>query len=183
MTACAMRSSVLLLSLLLLGASVSADTMTITLDNVEVDTCDTPWTEGIFDLQVIDTDIGDYTPPGNCVWFPQAEGVALMGARLEIDTTALLGVDEVQIDLREDSGDGHTKIFLYEPGGVAYFQFVMSYYSGSATEQSMPIVTGGFVLGKIVISGNDALIQEVRVLGNLTVENEEESWGTLKSRW
>jgi hypothetical protein len=182
MTACAKRTTGLLLSILLIGGSASADTVAITLDNVEVDTCDTEWTEGIGKLQVVDTVEGDPTPPGSCIWDQQAEGVALLGARLEIDTTQLEGVEEVDVDLRENSGNGHTEVKLYNREGMI-IQFVSSSYTGSPTDQTLPIFIPGSELGKIVISGNDVLIQELRLNGNLKVEGEGESWGTLKSRW
>jgi hypothetical protein len=177
-----MRTTVLLLSLLLLGASAGADTVTITLDNVEVDTCDTEWKEGPFHLQVVDTVEGDQTPAGSCVWDQQAEGVALLGARLEIDATALEGVEGVDIDLRENSGHGHTEVYLYDPEANT-IQFMTSSYTGSPTDQTLTMFIPGSELGKILISGADALIQEIRVMGNLKVENVGGSGGTLKSRW
>ena len=183
MIACAKRTTVLLLSTLLLSASAGADTLTITLDNVEVDTCHTPWTEGICDVQVVETVEGDQAPPGYCTWDQQAEGVTLLGARLEIDTTALEGVEEVEIDLRENSGNGHTKLYFYDTGLTNIIQFVVSSYTGSPTDQTLPVFIVGSELGKIVISGSDGLIKEVRLIGNLKVEGEGESWGTLKTRW
>ena len=183
MTACAKRASAMLVALLLLGTAANADTLIMTLDNVQTGDCDTPWTEGVCDLQVVDTAIGDYTPPGNCIWFPQAEGLALFGARLEIDTTALTGLETVEVDLREVSGDGRTRIFLFEEGATNYFQFVMSTYDGGATDQTLPLFTAGFEVGKIAISGHEALITEVRLIGNLIVGNEAETWSVLKTRW
>lgn len=183
MTACAKRTSALLIALLLLSPAANAETLTMTLDNVQTGDCDTQWTEGVCDLQVIDTAIGDYTPPGNCIWFPQAEGLALFGARLEIDTTALVGVEAVEVDLREVSGNGRTRVFLYEEGATNYFQFMMSSYDGGATDQTLILFTSGFELGQIAVSGHEALIQEVRLIGNLIVDNEAETWSAVKTRW
>jgi hypothetical protein len=156
--------------------------MALTLDNVQIDTCDSPWEEGVCTLQVVDTAEGDQSPPGMCVWDQQHDGVVLLGARLEIDATSLEGVEEVEVDLRENSGNGHTKITLYDPLGNI-IQFVSSSYNGSPTDQSMPIFIPGSELGKIVISGSDALIQEVRLVGDLRVGNDRGSWSALKIRW
>ena len=97
--------------------------------------------------------------------------------------SAIGGIDYIDVDLREVSGDGHTKVFLFEEGATNYFQFVMSYYDGGATDQSLPIFCAGFKLARIVISGNDALIQEIRLNGTLLVGNDDSSWGVLKARW
>ena len=176
------RTAVLLLSLVLICDPAAAATMTLTLDDVQIDTCDSPWEEEVCTLQVVDTAEGDQSPPGMCVWDQQPEGVQLLGARLEIDATSLGGVEEVEVDLQENSGSGHTKITLYDPLGNI-IQFVSSSYTGSPTDQSMPIFIPGSELGKIVISGSDALIQEVRLVGELRVGNDGNSWSALKTLW
>jgi hypothetical protein len=156
--------------------------MALTLDNVQIDTCDSPWEEGVCTLQVVDTAEGDQSPPGMCVWDQQPEGVVLLGARLDIDTTSLGGIEEVEVDLRENSGSGHTKITLYDRLGNI-IQFMSSNYTGSPTDQSLPIFIPGSELGHIVISGSDVLIQEVRLVGDIRVGNEEGSWSAMKMRW
>lgn len=175
------RTAVLLLSLVLICTPAAAETMTLTLDNVSTNTCDTSWAEGECDIQVINTIEGDHSPPGMCVWDQHTDGVTLLGARLEIDTTGLEGVEEVDIDLLENSGDGHTMIYLYDTDDNI-IQFMLSSYTGSPTEQTLPIFIPGSVLGKIVISGSDALIQEVRLIGDIRVDNHSRSWSALKLR-
>ena len=177
------RVTGLVLSLLLICSAASAEEMVMTLDGVGVTTCDTQWTEGSCVLRVVETIEGDESPPGSCSWSPEASGVALMGARLEIDATGLQGVEEVQIDLVESSGNGHTKIFLYEAGTSNLFQFMLSTYGGSPSPQTIPIFVVGSQLGKIIISASDALITEVRLNGFNLVDTEKNSWGTLKARW
>jgi len=76
MTACPMRATgILLLPLLLLCSTSHADTMTLTLDAVSVNTCNSVWTEGLCDMEVVDTTKDDYTPPGNCTFSPEADGI------------------------------------------------------------------------------------------------------------
>jgi len=184
MTACAMRTVLILLFLsIVLGSSAFAETMTMTLEGVTANTCDTVWMEGSCALRVIDTTIGDYTPPGNCVFFPQSEGIALMGARLEIDVSGVRGVEVVEVDLREVSGDSRTRVFVFEEGAANYFNFAMSWYHDEPTDQTIPLFTAGFSLAKIAISGHEALIQEVRLVGKVLVDLEDPSWGMLKAAW
>jgi len=182
MAAC-VRATGLTILLLLIFASAAAEDMVMTLDAVGVSTCDTQWTEGSCVLRVVETIEGDESPPGSCSWSPEANGVALTGARLEIDATGLQGVEEVQIDLVESSGNGHTKIYLYEAGTSNLFQFMLSSYGGSPSPQTIPIFVVGSELGKIIISANGALITEVRLNGSNLVDTEKNSWGTLKTRW
>ena len=133
MNTCAMRvSGFLMLSLLLLCSTAHAVTMTVTLDGVSVNTCYSTWEEGSCVMQVVDTTMDDYTPSGNCTFFPQAEGIALMGARMEIDVSAVDGIDFIEVDLREVSGNGRTRVFLFEEDASNYFQFAMNYYDDGA---------------------------------------------------
>lgn len=165
------------------AVGAEAATLTMTLDSVGVSACDTPWTEGSCVLKVTDTTIGDYTPPGFCLFFPQAEGLALLGARLEIDVAALHGIETVEIDIREVSGDGRTRAFVYAEGALNYFNFLMSYYDGGATEQTFVLDVTGYELGKIAVSAHEALIEEVRLLGSTMVALPDPSWGVIKARW
>ena len=168
---------------LLLVPTTQAVTMTMTLDGVQVQACDVSWEEGSCVLKVTETTMGDYTPPGVCTFFPQAEGIALFGARLEIDASALTGTEWLEVDLRESSGDGHTRLFVYAEGETGYFNFAMSYFDGSPTDQTMFMDVTGYELGKIVISGHTALIQEVRIEGSSMVALPAVRWGVLKARW
>lgn len=178
------RLTAMTLALLILATPAIAETLTMTLDNVSVNTCDTAWTEGSCEMRVVDTITGDYTPPGNCIWFAQAEGLALMGARLLIDVSALDGITWLEVDVREVSGVGRTRLFVYEEGETTnYYNFAMSSYDGSATEQTMMLDVAFPPLGTIAISAHEALITEVRVMGNSLVDLEKTSWGTIKSRW
>jgi len=181
MTAVA-RVTALTLLLLIIAIPAHAAEMTMSLDNVAVNTCDTSWTEGSCELMVVDTIVEDFLP-GFCSWLPLAEEVALMGARLVIDVSALDGVDWIEVDVTEFSGDGHTRLFAYEEGSNVLVNFVMSFYDGSETFQTLMMDVAGSKLGTIAVSAQGARVSEVRLSGFDLVSTEYSSWTAMKSRW
>ena len=147
-----------------------------------MNTCDTSWTESSCELTVVTTGVEDYLP-GFCSWMPLAEELALTGARLLIDVSALDGIDWIEVDVTEFSGDGRTRLFAYEEGTDVLYNFVMSFYEGSETFQTMMMDVTGPKLGTIAISAQGARISEVRLSGFNLVGTEYSSWSVMKSRW
>jgi hypothetical protein len=182
MTACA-RLTVLVLLLLLVCTPAAAEELTMTLDNVAVETCGTAWLEGSCVMQVIETINTDYSTEGSCRWIPKPVGLYLLGARLLIDVSALDGIEWVEVDIREASAAGRTRLFLYEAGSATEFNYAMSTYDGSVTDQTLMLDAAGFDLATIAVSGQRVVVTEVRIIGSAIVDIDTQSWSALKSRW
>ena len=182
MTAHARLTGYVLL-VLLVCTPAAAEEFTMTLDNVAVETCRTTWLEGSCVMQVVDTTDADYPTVGSCSWVPKPVGLYLIGARLVIDVSAMDGVEWVEVDIREGSGTGRTRLFVYEAGNETEFNLAMSTYDGSVTDQTLMLNTAGFDMATIAISGRRALVSEVRIGGATVVDLDQNSWSALKSRW
>jgi hypothetical protein len=177
------HAALILLIALLVATPAHGTTLAMTLDGVEVQACDTAWTEGSCVLKIVETTGADFSAPGSCTFSAQTEGIELSGARLEIDVSALTGIDLVEVDLQEASGSAHTRIFAHAEGEDGYFNFVQSFWNGGSTDQTLMMDVTGYELGRIVISGHESLITEVRLEGHNLVGLPGTSWGLLKGRW
>lgn len=164
-------------------STAPATTMTMTLDGIGVDTCGVGWREGSCALHVAPTVTGDYSPPGSCAFNLVPDGIELLGARLVVDVGTLAGIETVEVDLLEEGGKEHTRIYAYAVGADTDYDFVMSWWNGGQTEQTVTMDVSAERLGMLVISGDASLIREVRLNGATLVGLPAQSWGTLKGRY
>ena len=161
----------------LIASPALADEIILTLDAVGVGTCDTPWNENFCTLWFTETIEGDYGyPPSYCLPSPQPAGVFIMPARLVVDVSNIQGIDSIEVDYQEASDPGRTRVFLYEEG-VA---FVEEWSQGMGLATFVLDATG-HVVDQLAISGWEAAVWEIRLIGETLVDNEQTSFSTLKA--
>jgi len=162
----------------MIASPALADEIVLTLDAVGVSACDTPWNESSCALWFTETIDGDYGhPPGYCLPSPQPEGVYIMPARLVVDVSTIEGIESIEVDYQEASDPGRTRVFLYDGDGTA---FVEEWSQGMGLATFMLDATG-HVVDQLAISGWEAAVWEIRLIGAILVDNEQTSFSALKA--
>ena len=161
----------------MIASPALADEIVLTLNAVGVSECDTPWNESSCELWFTETIEGDYGyPPGFCLPSPQPDGVYIMPARLVVDVSAIEGIETIEVDYQEASDPGRTRVFLYEEGTA----FVEEWSQGMG-QATFVLDATGHVVDQLAISGWEAAVWEIRLIGATLVDNEQTSFSALKA--
>jgi hypothetical protein len=147
----------------MIASPALADEIVLTLDAVGVSACDTPWNE---------SSCARY-----CLPSPQPEGVYIMPARLVVDVSTIEGIESIEVDYQEASDPGRTRVFLYDGDGTA---FVEEWSQGMGLATFVLDATG-HVVDQLAISGWEAAVWEIRLIGAILVDNEQTSFSALKA--
>lgn len=169
-----------LTALCLVVGTASSATITLTLDDVTVDTCDTIWQEAGCPHWFTATTDADYTP-GFCFVVADAnnfgfEGVYLWPGRLVLDLSGVQGLETVEVDILETHFAGSTRARLYREGSQVY-------YAPSFQEDSQTLVLDnvGQNADQLAISAHEAYVWEIRLIGSSLVAEGDLSFGTIKA--
>jgi hypothetical protein len=163
--------------LALLATPAIADQITLTLDGVGMSTCNVTWDEGACHLMFTETAEGDYGyPPGYCIAQAVAEGVYIMPARLSVDVSMIEGIMSVEIDIQEASDLGRTRAFAY-----AQDQEVANQWSDAMGLQTFTLDVTGHAITSLAVSGWEAAVWEIRLIGDNLVANDWTSFSALKA--
>jgi hypothetical protein len=172
----------LLACCLLAAVPCIADTITLTLDDVTVDTCGPTWNEAGVELWFEETTPEDMTP-GYCVIVANItqganEGVYILPARLVVDLTGLDGLETVEVDVYEAHFAGSTRAFLYYQGGqLDYAQ------STQELNQTLVLSTGGGDVDRFAVSAHESAVWEVRLSGTGLTPTKAMSFGSVKATY
>lgn len=173
-------SLVLLVFVVVLGAGTSpAETITITLDDVVVASCEEVWQEAGLPLWFTETLAEDYTP-GYCLFVADAnnfglEGVYIWPGRLVLDLSGVQGIESVEVDIHETHFAGSTRARLYHEGSQIYY--APSYQED---QQTLTLLNGGDA-DLFAISAHEAYVWEIRLIGQTLVPNGTYSFDAVKA--
>jgi hypothetical protein len=162
------------LGALLLAGAAAADTLTYPI-TPPATTCGTTWSENLCGFVLTETTEDDYTDPGFCVALPNPEGIILMGCRMELDLCGVAGIETVHLDVTEGAGlMGCTRLFVLDAVGnqIAYA------WTDRTGFQTLAVAPSG-VPAKVIVSGHECLIWEIRVLGS-ALSPDAPTWGGVK---
>jgi hypothetical protein len=168
----------LLLSTFLAVGPALAGTMTITLDDVTVDTCDEVYREIGVPLWFTGTVPPDPNP-GSCVFDPDANDYGLSGvhlgpARLIVDVGRVEGLVWIYIDIYINSLDARAVMLRGE-------EHLYGHGISNPGHQmlTLPCLGGDTV----VIYARDTYVWEIRLEGDNLVPTEPVSFGCLKTTY
>jgi hypothetical protein len=172
----------LLFAAVLFAAAASAETVTLTLDDVIVSGCgDTDEEAGCTLWFENTTNEDEY--PGYCLFVSPAEnfgkiGVYIWPARLVVDLSGLSGIESVEVDLYETHFAGSTRAFLYDGGGglVASTQSYMEDEQTIVLDPTVPVA-------RLAVSAHESYIWEIRLIGDTITPNEGTSFGAIKATY
>jgi len=99
-----------------------------------------------------------------------------MPARLVVDVSTIEGIETIEVDYQEASDPGRTRVFLYEEG----IAFVEEWSTGMGLATFVLDATG-HVVDQLAISGWEAAVWEIRLIGTTLVDNEQTSFSALKT--
>ena len=162
----------------LVAGSGLAGTMTVTLDDVTVDTCGEVWHE--IGLPIWFTETTEDDPyPGLCVVDPDAnsddlEGVFLGPARLMVNVGSVEGLDLVYLDVHINSGSAFA--FMYR--GDEHL-----YTNGIGGEGDHLLTLPAFDGDTVILRGDNLFVWEIRLDGSNLVVAEPVSFGSLKVQY
>jgi hypothetical protein len=164
-------------------APVAADQLTITFDVVADGLqCGDSWQEGVFSLNFAFMTPEDYHVGDNyyCNFGVNPGWLYLGGVRLYVNMWALAGVTTVEVDVRENFDTGATRAFLYTDG---LSTLVDSMFSGdpSSQTQTLTVTADGAGFYILAISGYEAGLYEIRVMGATLVPQRTTTWGSVKA--
>lgn len=174
------RSLILLVLAVVLGAGTSpAETITITLDDVVVGSCDEIWQEAGLPLWFTETTAEDYTP-GFCLFVADAnnfglEGIYIWPGRLVVDLSGVQGLESVEVDIYETHFAGSTRARLYHEGSQIYY--APSYQED---QQTLTLLNGGDA-DLLAISAHEAYVWEIRLIGETLVPTATCSFDGVKA--
>ena len=99
-----------------------------------------------------------------------------MPARLVVDVSTIVGIETIEVDYQEASDPGRTRVFLYEEGVAVVEEWSLG--MGLAT---FVLDATGHVVDHLAISGWEAAVWEIRLIGATLVDNEQTSFSALKA--
>jgi hypothetical protein len=172
----------LIISCLLVASPCFADTITLTLDDVAVDSCGPTWYEAGVELWFAETTPDDLTP-GYCLVIGHIEqganeGVYIFPARLVVDLSGLSGLETVEVDVYETHFAGSTRAFLYHEGTqVDYAQ------STQELTHTLVLSTGGGAVDSFAVSAHESAVWEVRLSGSGLTPTTLRSFGSVKATY
>ncbi len=160
-----LRLSMISFLMLVAAGPSEALTITITLDDVTVDTPQTLWHEAGVALWFGDTTSEDLTP-GWCLVMPHIElgahqGVYIYPARLHVDLAGVIGLTDIEVDVYEAHDAGSTRAFLYHDETV-----VDSVQSWTSLTQTLHLQPGHDPVDRLAISGHESAVWEIRLIGD-----------------
>ncbi len=158
-----------------LAAVAGAATLTLDLDTCPVPpACDEPWQEGGCTLTFVSTTAEDFGA-GYCVPMYSSGTWLLMGVRLTLGLGPVQGLTAVEVDVNEAVTTGLTRAFLYE-GGILVDSAVTT-QSGVST---LHLTADGAVPDLLAVSGAEAALFEIRLIGDTLVGAEPTTFGAVK---
>lgn len=164
--------------LILCALPATGAEMTITLDNPGAVACNQSWTEGGCPIHLAETLAEDCHTPGICFFngdlYP---GGLYFPYRMIVDLSNLRGVDSIEVDVYDGWEIGCVQAWLYS--GTLLLDHQASGSVGSWITMVFP--TGGIEVTRLIISGWDGAIDEIRIAGDDLTAVDDLAWSALKA--